>query len=268
MGREGADPQPLTHAPELRGRRFSLQSLSFRWLPLIDVLPIRVQRPGNSMLLNPRSQYPRRCPDRLLFSHPAVRISRGVIHHVHQTTSRPSFFKPRMETAIQLHQVAIVFPPLPALPVRFASAHAAPQPLRQHPASQRLLPHFQPILIRQMFRCQRRSKPLLLRSRVLLPDQPQHLPPEFLWLRSIRTSASAAMLQPFGSLLTIALPQPLRLPIAHLQHLIFAASTSLSVWPFTRPKTSARRNSLVLIAVLFNRTSPGGLSVGDISNGD
>src|SRR5437016_889976 len=28
------------------------------------------------MLLNPRSQYPRRCPDRLLFTHPAVRISR------------------------------------------------------------------------------------------------------------------------------------------------------------------------------------------------
>src|SRR5208283_1093571 len=170
-----------------------------------------------------------------------------------------------METAIQLHQVAKVFPPLPAFPVCFPSAHAAPQPLRQHPASQRLLPHFQPILIRQMFRCQRRSKPLLLRSRVLLPDQPQHLPPEFLWLRPIRTSASAAMLQPFGSLLTIALPQPLPLPIATSR--IFAASTSLSVWPFTHPKTSARRNSLVLIAVLFNRTSPGGRSVGDISNG-
>jgi hypothetical protein len=31
---------------------------------------------------------------------------------------------------------------------------------------------------------------------------------------------------------------------------------------FTRPNTSARRSSLVLIAVLFNRTSSGGLSVG------
>jgi hypothetical protein len=53
-----------------------------------------------------------------------------------------------METAIQLHQVAKVLPPFSALPVRFPSAHAAPQPLRQHPTSQRLLPHFQPILIR------------------------------------------------------------------------------------------------------------------------
>jgi hypothetical protein len=40
----------------------------------------------------------------------------------------------------------------------------------------------------------------------------------------------------------------------------------LSACPLTRPRTSARRNSLVLIAVLFNRTSPGGRSVGDISN--
>src|SRR5260370_7415410 len=139
----------LAHASELRRGRLSLQSLSFRGLPLIDVLPIRVQRPGNSMLLNPRSQYPRRCPDRLLFSHPAVRISRGVIHHVHQTTSRPSFFKPRMETAIQLHQVAIVFPPLPALPVRFASAHAAPHPLPHHPPPHRLPPPLPPTPIRQ-----------------------------------------------------------------------------------------------------------------------
>jgi hypothetical protein len=32
--------------------------------------------------------------------------------------------------------------------VRFPSSHAAPQSLRQHPASQRFLTHFQPILIR------------------------------------------------------------------------------------------------------------------------
>src|SRR6266404_1296776 len=121
---------PLAHASELRRGRLSLLSLSFRWLPLIDVLPIRVQRPGNSMLLNPRSQYPRRCPHRLLFTHPAVRISRGVIHHVHQATSRPSFFKPGMETSIQLHQVTKVLPPRSPLPVCFPSPHAAPQPLR------------------------------------------------------------------------------------------------------------------------------------------
>src|SRR5258707_14910156 len=78
------------------------------------------------MLLIPRSKYHRRCPDRLLFTHPAVRISRGLIHHVHQATSRPSFFKPGMETSIQLHQVTKVLPPRSPLPVCFPSPHAAP----------------------------------------------------------------------------------------------------------------------------------------------
>src|ERR1700681_2993064 len=50
-----------------------------------------------------------------------------------------------------------------------------------------------------MFRCQRGSKPLLFRSRILLPNQLQHLPPEFLGLRAVRTSSRAAVLQPFGS---------------------------------------------------------------------
>src|SRR6267142_4313088 len=45
-----------------------------------------------------------------------------------------------------------------------------------------------------MFRCQRWSKPLLFRSRILLPDELQHLPPEFLWLRPIRASSCAAVL--------------------------------------------------------------------------
>jgi hypothetical protein len=53
-----------------------------------------------------------------------------------------------METAIQLHQVAKVLPPFPALAVRFPSSNAAPQPFRQHPTPLRLLAHFQPILIR------------------------------------------------------------------------------------------------------------------------
>ena len=51
-----------------------------------------------------------------------------------------------METAIQLHQVAKVLPPLSALPVCLPSPFAVPQSLRQHPASQRLLAHFLPIL--------------------------------------------------------------------------------------------------------------------------
>src|SRR5258708_15721260 len=123
MGRDDADLQPLAHASELRRGRLSLLSLSFRWLPLIDVLPIRVQRPGNSMLLNPRSQYPRRCPDRLLFTHPAVRISPAVIHHVHQATSQPSFFKPPIQTPIPPHQVAKDIQPPSPLPARSPPPH-------------------------------------------------------------------------------------------------------------------------------------------------
>src|ERR1017187_1687781 len=40
-----------------------------------------------------------------------------------------------------------------------------------------------------MFRCQRWSKPLLFRSRILLPNQLQYLPPEFSGLRAVRTSS-------------------------------------------------------------------------------
>ena len=147
-GRNDANLQPLAHAPKLRRRRFSVQALSFRRLPLIDVLPIGIQRSRYPILPDPGSQHSYRCPDRFLLSQPTARRPRGVIHHIHQTSPGSPLLKPRMETAIQLHQVAKVLPPLPALPVCFPSAHAAPQPLRQHPASQRLLPHFQPILIR------------------------------------------------------------------------------------------------------------------------
>jgi len=47
---------------------------------------------------------------------------------------------------------------------------------------------------------------------------------------------------------------------------IFVASVRRRVLLFIRSVTTARRSSLVLIAVLFNRTSSGGHSVGDISN--
>src|SRR6266853_5822472 len=70
-----------------------------------------------------------------------------------------------------------------------------------------------------MFRGQRGSKPLLFRSRILLPDELQHLPPEFLGLRAVRTSSRAAVLEPFGSFFAISLPESLRLPVAQLQHL-------------------------------------------------
>jgi hypothetical protein len=66
-------------------------------------------------------------------------------HCIHHTSPGSPLLKPRRETAIQLYQVAKVLPPFPAISLRFPPAHPAPQPLRQHPVSQRL-PLFQPIL--------------------------------------------------------------------------------------------------------------------------
>jgi hypothetical protein len=71
------------------------------------------------------------------------------------------------------------------------------------------------------------------------------------------TSSRTAVLQ------TLLLPSDTRVSSSAG---IFAASVNRSALLFTRPNTSAHRSSLVLIAVLFNRTSSGGLSVGDISN--
>src|SRR5437660_880538 len=70
-----------------------------------------------------------------------------------------------------------------------------------------------------MLRCQRRPKALLFRPGILLPDELQHLPPEFLWLRAVRTFSRTAALKPLGSLSSISLPESLGLPVAQLQHL-------------------------------------------------
>src|SRR3977135_3859965 len=59
-----------------------------------------------------------------------------------------------------------------------------------------------------MFRCQRWPKSLLFRPGILLPDELQHLPPEFLWLRPIRASSCAAVLEPFGSFALSTPPCP------------------------------------------------------------
>jgi hypothetical protein len=64
-----------------------------------------------------------------------------------------------------------------------------------------------------------RNRTIRICADILLPNQLQHLPPEFLGLRAVRTSSCAAVLQSLGSFVAISLPQPLRLPIAQLQHL-------------------------------------------------
>src|SRR5204863_9852025 len=91
---------------------------------------------------------------------------------------------------------------------------ATPPPFPQHPASQRFGIHLQPILRRQVFRRQRRSETLAHRPTVLLPHQPQRLLSELRIVSAIRRSPRAAVLQSRGPVLPIALPHPLRLPVA------------------------------------------------------
>jgi hypothetical protein len=112
--------------PKLRFGRFPAQALSCRRLPLINVLPIGIQRSRYAIPSDPGSQHSCGRPDRFLFPQATARRPRGVIHHIHQTSPGSPLLKPRMETPIQLHQVADVLPPFPALPVCFPSAHAAP----------------------------------------------------------------------------------------------------------------------------------------------
>src|SRR5882724_7267432 len=129
-GGNNANLQALAHAPKMRRGRFPMQALPFRRLPLINVLPIGIQRSRYPIFPDPASQHSYRRPDRFLLPQPTARRRRGIIHHIHQTSAWSPLLKPRMETPIHLHQVAKVLPPFPALAVRFPSSHAAPQPLR------------------------------------------------------------------------------------------------------------------------------------------
>src|SRR6266581_4687669 len=66
-----------------------------------------------------------------------------------------------------------------------------------------------------MFRRQRRPETLAHPTAVLFPDPPQHRAPKFPLVSTMRACSGTAMLQTCGAFLPIALPQPLRLPVAH-----------------------------------------------------
>src|SRR6516164_6487122 len=70
-----------------------------------------------------------------------------------------------------------------------------------------------------MLGCQSRTKTLAYRSPILLPHQLQYFLSKFHFMSMVRGPTHTAMLQPCGALLPISPPQPLRLPIAHLQEL-------------------------------------------------
>src|SRR6266851_811783 len=218
IGSNDADPQPLAHLPKLRHRHHPLQLLLRARLAHIHILPIRIQRHRYAVFLDPCPQHSRRRPDRLLTPHPCQRISAGIVHHVHQTPSRPSFLQPGVETSIHLHQLAHMLFPLSPLAVQPALSRSTPQPFRQHPPPQRLRIHFHIIVARQVLGRQRRPEPLSFLPGILLAHQPQHSFPKFLRLPSVRLPPRASVLQPFGSLFSITLSHPLALAIAQPHH--------------------------------------------------
>ena len=76
---------------------------------------IRIQRHRYAVFLHPGTQHSRRRPDRLLTPQPRQRISAGIVHHVHQATTRASSLQPVMETSIHLHQFTHMLFPFPPL---------------------------------------------------------------------------------------------------------------------------------------------------------
>src|SRR5437588_957198 len=215
IGRDDRDPELRAHEPKLRDRLGSAQPFPRRGRPLVQVLPVHVQRQRDSVALNPSPQRIGYRPDRLFLAQLfPVRVG-GVIHPVDQTTFGAAFLQPRMKAPVQLHQLPKVLfalaPPTmpPALPL------PTPQPLRQHPASQRFGVDAQPILGHQLLRRQCRSETLAHRPTVLLPHQPQYLAAKCLLVCSIRSASRIAVLQARWPFFSIALPQSLRVSIAH-----------------------------------------------------
>jgi len=141
----------------------------------------------------------------------------GVVHHVDQAALRPALLQPRVKAAVHLHQLSEMFlalaPPAVLSPLPFA----APQPLRQHPAPQRLRIHLQPILAGQVLRCQCRTEALAHCPAVFLPHQMHYLPPKRRVVRAIGYPPCTTMPQSRRPFFPVALPQPLRLPVAHAQ---------------------------------------------------
>ena len=118
-----------------------------------------------------------------------------IVDHRQQATLRAAPLKPRMKTAIELHQLAEVRFPLAAAPMRTPLPRATPQARRQHPAPQRVVMHVHAVLAGQVLRRQRRPESLVDRAAVFLAHQRQ----DALALRRvpgrIGPAAGAAMFQ-------------------------------------------------------------------------
>ena len=205
--------------------------------------------------------------------HPSgpVRISRSVIHHVRSDNPRgPRSSNQAWKLPSNCTRSPKCSPrPRSPLPCAFpVSACGSTTPPLASSVARSLLSHFQPIL--RSAKCSAASVGPN-RSLLLFPNTSSGsaaepsvgtlpAPP-----RGSNPSSRTAVLQTLRSFPSIPLPESLRLPVTQLQYLCrIGQPKRLALHP---PQyLCSRRSSLVLIAVLFNRTSSGGLSVGNISN--
>ena len=103
------DPQLRAHPSKLRHRLFSTQPLPCIRRPLVQVLPIHVQRLRHPVALDPRSQRIRHRPDRLLLPQLRPRLVGGVIDHVDQAPLRSTLLQPGVKTSVHLHHLPKMF---------------------------------------------------------------------------------------------------------------------------------------------------------------
>src|ERR1700733_644227 len=218
-GRDQLDPQLRAHAPKLCYWLLSSQPLLRRRSPLVQVLPVHIQRPRPPGAFDPGTQSIRPGPDRLLLSQLCPRRVRRIVHHVNQAALGSSLLQPGVKATVHLHHLSKVLLALASAAVTLPSPLPTPQSLRQHPTSQRLRIDLQPILRSQVFRCQRRPESFALRPAVLLPHQLQHLFPNPPLTCVVRAPSRAPVLQTHRSFFPIALPQPLRLSVTHSHQL-------------------------------------------------
>src|SRR3974377_2123279 len=144
-GDQGDPPLPA-HPPHMRHRVFHPLPLPGIRRPLVQVLPIHVQRQRHPVALDPRSQRIGHRPDRLLLSQLCPRLVAGVIDHVDQASLRPTILQPGVKAPVHLHHLSKMFlpappppdgPPFPApdsiIPPPASSGAASLRPLANHP---------------------------------------------------------------------------------------------------------------------------------------
>src|SRR5665213_3076249 len=83
LGSDDLDAELLAHAPELRVCCLALGALVDRRLPLVHVLPVRVECSWYAVRLDPRLKYRRRGPGRLFIPKAQKCRALRVVDHAH-----------------------------------------------------------------------------------------------------------------------------------------------------------------------------------------